>query len=100
MLEPGHSYYCYYCRRFLEGDAPKSLAARVNAHNKQRHPMDYDGWTADNVVHSALYSGPNKAAEKPQLSMQPVRADWGNAKEEPKITDADRAFLKRWNVRW
>jgi len=99
MAAQTHKYYCHYCRRYLIDGSVAALSKRVNGHNNDMHPADYANWTPETILLSAHYVSPSTGDE----TMAPIvkaAEGWGRKPPEPKITDADRAFLAKGGVRW
>jgi hypothetical protein len=98
-----HKYYCAYCKRYMSGDNPSSLAIGVNTHTTLFHPALFSNWSAAGIVLSAQYSRPQGDLNQTVLQIPqhtaPSFREWGDA-SEPTITDQDRALLAGGLVKW
>lgn len=106
-----HSYYCTHCRLYIYEGTPKRLAERVNNHNNLQHPFDWSNWTEGGIVLSAQYRHIGAHEHAPEAARRVLsqytepfgttsRREWGDAKNVPTITDADRRLLAQGLVKW
>jgi hypothetical protein len=94
MADTIHKYYCTRCDRFQFGETLGALAASVNYHANAFHPSDFANWTSANIESSSQYSG------GPGPLPQYLAVHGTTSKQEPSITDADRAMLAAGHVKW
>src|SRR5271156_5472509 len=59
MSDLCHKYLCVFCKCFIFGATPVRLAANLNDHNNDKHPMESHDWTGSGIMYSTHYSGPS-----------------------------------------
>jgi hypothetical protein len=122
MPQERHKYYCSPCKEILFGTNPAALAANVNEHNYERHPLSSCMWNEHSITLSAYYINPGDDAgdSTPQLTDAYIREQtpylegprpeyivpyvnkelWGDAKKAPDITSEDIRLLARNKIKW
>lgn len=113
MSEVGiHKFYCTPCRVYIFGETALRLALNFNSHNAVHHPLDGANWTGPAIVRSMYYLGPGLPNLSPETNQHTLpeytvphgtssKLTWGDAKNPPNITDADRKWLKdEAKVKW
>lgn len=101
-----HKFFCLDCKIFLFGVTVQRLATNVNDHMLSTHPTRFAGYTEGSIVRSACYttpdtvlpSGPRPEYTKPWALT--TRAEWGDAKKPPDITEDDIQMLKEHYIAW
>jgi hypothetical protein len=58
MNENIHKYLCVFCKNFIFGANVIRLAANLNNHNLENHPMESANWTGSGIIFSSHYVGP------------------------------------------
>jgi hypothetical protein len=110
MSQERHKYYCSPCKEILFGTNPAALAANVNEHNFERHPMSSCMWNEHSITLSAYYITPEDDGALPQLTDGGPRPEytvpyinkevWGDAKKAPDITSEDIRLLAMNKIKW